>query len=75
MRALSPSLGVSVRIWFRWDQDWAADTLERHANTRERLSETDGTYVSLKDSWRILDDGDSRAVVALLPSECGGSGK
>ena len=75
LRALSPSLGVGVRIWFRWDQGWAAATLERRANTRERLRETDGTYVPLEDSWRILDDDGSRAVVALLPSERGDGGK
>ena len=63
MHTLSPPLGVGVCIWFRWDQDWAAATLERRANTRECLSETDGAYVPLEDSPRILDDDDPRAVV------------
>ena len=45
LRALSPSLGVGVRIWFRWDQGWAAATLECYANTRERLRSRGGRHI------------------------------
>ena len=64
-----------MRSCFRKSKGRAAATLERRANKCERPHETAGAHVLLDDSWRILIDDSSCAVVALRPSERGDNDK